>query len=130
VESIPDAFWIAQTSSILAAANAPAGSVAPRPLPFGFRPLPFSFPTSFLRRPALAFGSLAAAVALVAVITYNRLHTRPSPPPTDAATLHQPMATPAPVDETDKKDDELLRSIDDLLADEGTLSSLVPQGVS
>jgi hypothetical protein len=129
VESIPDAFWIAQTSSILATATSPAGAETPRVLPFGFRPLPFSVATSFLRRPALAFGSLAAAVALVAVVTYNRLHTKPLPPIADNV-VHAAPTPASPADETDKKDDELLRSIDDLLADEGPLASLVPQGVS
>ena len=132
VESIPDAFWNAQTASIVAAASAPAGAegFAPRVLPFGFRPLPFSISTSFLRRPALAFGSLAAAVALVAAVTYNRLHTKPLPAVAENTT-HVASATPAaPTDETDKRDDELLRSIDDLLADDGPLASLVPQGVS
>lgn len=130
VESIPDAFWIAQTSSILASASAPAGAEAPRVLPFGFRPLPFSISTSFLRRPALAFGSLAAAVALVAVVTYNRLHTKPLPPVAENVPHATPAVPAAPTDETDRKDDELLRSIDDLLADDGPMSSLVPQGVS
>jgi len=123
VESLPGSFWNAQTESILAAASRPAGTEAPRALP-----LAFSLPRSFFRRPALAFGSLAAAIALVAGITYMRLHTKAAAPVQTA--VHAPAATPVPGDDTDKKDDELLRSIDDLLADDGPFASLVPQGVS
>ena len=56
-----------------------------------------------------------------------------TPPATEIAEkVRPPAATPAVAssDETDKKDDELLRSIDEILADEGPVSPLVPQGVS
>jgi hypothetical protein len=123
VESLPDAFWNAQTSSILAAASGP---VAEPRVTVGS--LAVAFPRQFVRRPALAFGSLAAALALVGVITYQRLHTST---PSAVTSAVRPAATPAvSSDENDKRDDELLRSIDDLLADEGPLASLVPQGVS
>ncbi len=123
--SLPGAFWNAQAASILAAATDPAPAEPARTM------IPFSsFHRSFLRRPALAFGSLAAALALVAGITYTRLRT---PPATEVAqNVRPPAATPAAAssDETDKKDDELLRSIDEILADDGPVSPLVPQGVS
>ncbi|HKC25754.1 MAG TPA: hypothetical protein VKF32_13485, partial [Thermoanaerobaculia bacterium] len=122
---LPGAFWNAQAASILAAATDPAPAEPARTM------IPFSsFHRSFLRRPALAFGSLAAALALVAGITYTRLRT---PPATEVAqNVRPPAATPAAAssDETDKKDDELLRSIDEILADDGPVSPLVPQGVS
>jgi hypothetical protein len=129
VESLPDSFWSHQSASILTTAADPNAVEAPRPMPF---PIPFSLQRSFVRRPALAFGSLAAALALVAGITYTRLHTR-SVPVIAASAPRVPVvasATPVASDEMDKTDDELLRSIDEILADDGPVSSLVPQGVS
>ena len=126
VESLPDAFWNSQTASVLAAAAAPAGA---EPARASVNLISFAFPKSFLRRPALAFGSLAAALALVGIVTFQRLHTKPGAVAVSGA--RAPVATPVVAsDETDKRDDELLRSIDDLLADEGPLTSLVPQGIS
>jgi hypothetical protein len=120
VETLPPSFWNAQTAQILGAVagNAPASFA---------HPIPFSFQRSFLRRPALAFGSLAAALALVGVITYSRIHNKP---PVDVAHGNLPAPRVVSSSDSDKKDDELLSQIDDLLTDEGPIAPLVPDGVS
>lgn len=122
VDALPDAFWSAQTASILAGVAVSEPAESPHPVPF-------SFQRSFFRRPTLAFGSLAAALALVALVTYSRLHSKP-----DAQIVRTvvPTAVPSAVaaDETDRSDEELLRGIDDVLADEGPIAKLIPEEAS
>jgi hypothetical protein len=121
VETLPPSYWNSQTASILGAVSGPSPAELPRPIPF-------SIQRSFVRRPALAFGSLAAALALVGVISWSRF--RGHSEPVTVAQQKPIAAAPVASEETDKKDDELLRQIDDLLADEGPISTLVPEGVS
>jgi hypothetical protein len=123
VQTLPDAFWNAQSASVLAAV---AGPVPAEPT----GPIAFVLPRSILRRPALAFGSLAAALALVAVITYQRFQARPDAVVAQKSSVPAATAAAPASEEIDRVDDELLSDIDELLADEGPLASLVPEGVS
>jgi hypothetical protein len=115
VEALPDAFWSAQSAAVMAAVAAEG-----RPAPV-FRPAAFARTAStFVRRPAMAFGSLAAALALVAGLTFLRPSAAPAPD-----VLVVTAQTPAPaVAADDTSDDELLRSIDQLLADASTAPEL------
>lgn len=114
VEALPDAFWSAQSAAVMAAVAAEG-----RPAPV-FRPAAFARSAStFVRRPAMAFGSLAAALALVAGLTF--LRPSAAPPPAGPVVIAQ---TPVPLAADDSSDDELLRSIDQLLADASTAPEL------
>jgi len=125
VEALPPAFWEAQSQSILQVITSEPARDAVSPFPL----LPASFSKSFFRRPVLAFGSLAAALALVAAISFSR---------TNHVTIGQqkavpPTAVPASVErqaEQDKQDDELLRTVDSLLDEDPPLTSLLPQEAS
>jgi hypothetical protein len=108
VESLPESFWTSQAERTMeeirtgaaSRAGAPAGARA-------FRP-------RLLRHPFLAFGSLAAALVLVATVTMSHFST--DAPVVQNVTVERP--TPSPVDTSDE---ELLRAIDRVLDD----SSLV-----
>jgi hypothetical protein len=75
------------------------------------------------RHPFLALGSLAAAAALVAVLSVSRLGSRESPAPAALA-----MATPITmsVPAVDQADDEFLLSIERVLHEEPVYATLVP----
>jgi hypothetical protein len=111
VEALPDAFWSAQSAAVMAAVVEEG-----RPA-LSFRPAAFARSAStFVRRPVMAFGSLAAALALVASLTV----LRPSPAPSPSGSLAS-ARTPVPTMAVDdSSDDELLRSIDSLLDEAST----------
>lgn len=122
VEALPEPFWEAQRAAILRTIEGAAEPI--RPATSGIRPFPAAGRKRHaLRHPAVAFGSLAAALALVAVLSVPRFRA-PSPP----APVPQAMATPVVLaaPSADQADEELLLSIDRLLSEEPAFASLVP----
>lgn len=123
VEAYPDAFWSVQSAAIMDTV-ASVDRVAPET---NVRPFPLSFRGSFLRRPEIAVGSIAAALILVAGLSILKPgHSRIS----DA---RRPTVAPAlqPAETTgDRSDDQLLRDIDHLLDQDAPYAALVPEGVS
>ncbi len=100
VDGLPESFWSAQagrTMEEIRSSAAPVASVRT------FRP-------RLLRHPFLAFGSLAAALVLVATATIS--HVASVPPAVPVAAVERP--TPSPVD---RSDEELLNAIDRVLDD-------------
>jgi anti-sigma factor RsiW len=100
VDGLPESFWSAQaerTMEEIRSVAAPAAAVRT------FRPSP-------VRHPFLAFGSIAAALVLVATATLS--HVASVPPAVPVAAVERP--TPSPVD---RSDEELLNAIDRVLDD-------------
>ncbi|MFI5182032.1 MAG: hypothetical protein ACHQPI_11615 [Thermoanaerobaculia bacterium] len=126
VDGLPESFWDAQRAAVLAAAE---GRAAPeRVLTSGIVPFPAAVRRGrLLRHPFLALGSLAAALALVGILSVGRLSSRPA-----AAPVPDAMATPAvsAVPAADKADDELLLSIEAVLHEEPAFTTLVPDGTT
>lgn len=122
VDGLPDSFWGAQRAAILAAAE---GHAAPeRVLTRGIVPFPVSVRRGRLfRHSFLAVGSLAAAAALVGVLSFGRPGARPPSLPVPEA-----MATPvvSAVPAADRADDEFLLSIERVLHEEPDFATLVP----
>jgi anti-sigma factor RsiW len=113
VDGLPESFWTAQAERTMeeirsGAAPLAASSAEAR----AFRP-------RLLRHPFLAFGSLAAALILVATVTVSHIATKA--PVVQSAVVERP--TPSPVD---RSDEELLRAIDRVL-DDSSLSRLAPE---
>ena len=75
VESLPAEFWAAQRRAVLGRISELAAVEAEEKA----TPFPARFTRSILHRPALAFGSLAAALALVAGLTVLRGGTEAGP---------------------------------------------------
>jgi anti-sigma factor RsiW len=109
IDALPASFWSAQTERTMdEIRSAPVSSTAAR----AFRP-------RLLRHPFLAFGSLAAALLLVATVTVSHFSSRA--PVTQTQVLDRP--TPSPVDSSDE---ELLRAIDRVL-DDSSLARLAAE---
>lgn len=122
VDGLPESFWDAERAAILAAVEGRA--VPERPVTSGILPFPVAVRRGRLfRHPFLALGSLAAAVALVAVLSIGRPGSRGVPTPAPQA-----MATPAVmgVPTVDQPDDEFLLSIERILHEEPAYTTLVP----
>lgn len=121
LESLPEELWQNQAASTMARVREEADRAARvRPFPFaGLRP-------ALLKHPVLAFGSLAAAVVLVAGLTLLRPQVRPD----SAGPLVVPAEQAALTEPGDVSDDQLLRDVDRLLAEETPYDILVPEGVS
>jgi hypothetical protein len=102
MEGLPESFWSAQTERTMEEIRAGAAPKAQAKAPILRRPL--------VRHPFLAFGSLAAALVLVATATISRVAS--PPPPVQSAVAERP--TPSLVDSSDE---ELLRAIDRVLDD-------------
>lgn len=122
LEEIPPAFWDEQRSSILSRVQDEAAmpDVAPFPLRWTAR---------VMRRPAVAAVSLAAALTLVAGISFLRPRgTRVGP---SASTVTEPRASLPNgfVNAADVRDDELLRGVDEALSEEMPFRSLIPEEV-
>ena len=119
VDALPEVFWQAQTASVMASVREAQGSLG--------SVRSFSLQRSIVRRPILAFGSLAAALVLVAGLSI--LKTKPAQGP--IAGPAGPIAVPTRVVPlSDQNDDELLRDVDRVLAEESPYSTLVPEGIS
>jgi hypothetical protein len=126
VEALPESFWEGQRAAVLRTIE--GASVPVRPDTSGIRPFPAVVRRPrLLRHPVLALGSLAAALALVGVVSVDRFGG-PSPAPA----VPSAMATPAVrgASPGDRADDELLLSIDSLLGEEPAYTSLVPDGTT
>ena len=100
VDGLPESFWSAQAERTMDAVRAPA----PRSAEVR------EFKPRLLRHPFLAFGSLAAALLLVATVTISHVST--NAPVAQSRVLDRP--TPV---STDNSDEELLRAIDRVLDD-------------
>jgi len=122
VDGLPESFWEAERAAILEAVEGRA--VPERPVTSGILPFPAAVRRRRLfRHPLLALGSLAAAAALVAVLSVGRLGSREAPAPAP-----QTMATPVTksVPAVDQADDEFLLSIERVLHEEPAYTTLVP----
>ncbi|MBK8598577.1 MAG: hypothetical protein IPP07_20165 [Holophagales bacterium] len=123
VESLPGDFWSGQRRAILGRiSDLAAVEAEERATPF-----PARFTRSILHRPALAFGSLAAALALVAGISVLRGGTEALPPAGAAAVASVAAGDPAELSAADRDDDELLRSVDSALSGEASQEALLPE---
>lgn len=100
VDGLGEPFWRAQAERTMEEIRS---SAAPRPAVRNVR-------TRVLRHPFLAFGSVAAALVLVATATISHVVSRA--PVTQSAVVVRPTPSPA-----DASDEELLRSIDRVLDD-------------
>jgi len=122
VDALPEAFWEAQKASILRRVE--GESAAARGEAAGVLPFPAAVRRGrLLRRPVLAFGSLAAALALVAVVSIQRFGASPAAAPGSGARA-TPVLMHSP--SSDQADDELLNSIERVLREEPAFTSLVP----
>lgn len=125
VESLPGEFWAAQRRAVmgriseLAALEAEAKAT----------PFPSRFTRSILARPALAVGSLAAALALVAGLTVLRSSPDPGLPAGGTTVAAGSANGPAGLPEVDRDDDELLRSVDSVLSTEAPHEALLPEAL-
>jgi hypothetical protein len=123
VESLPGDFWNAQRRAILGRiSELEAVEAEERATPF-----PARFTRSILHRPALAFGSLAAALALVAGLTVLRGGTEAGPSAGVATVATLPANGTAELSAADRDDDELLRSVDSVLSSEESYEALLPE---
>lgn len=109
VEGLPEPFWSSQAERTMEEIRS---AVAPVTGLRAFRP-------RLLRHPFLAFGSLAAALVLVATVTVSHIATKP--PIVQSTAVERP--TPSLVDSSDE---ELLRAIDRVL-DDSSLARLAPE---
>lgn len=121
VDGLPEAFWEGQRAAVLRELDrlpAPGRLEAA-----GLRPFPAARTKKLFRHPVLALSSLAAAMALVAVVSVHR-----SGGPAAAGGAANAMATPAvsSASSGDQADEELLLSIDRILREEPAYTSLVP----
>lgn len=122
VDGLPESFWEAERAAILAAVEGHA--VPARPVTSGILPFPAAVPRRRLfRHPFLALGGLAAAAALVAVLSVDRPGSRSVPVPVPQA-MTTPVTTGVPA--VDKADDEFLLSIERILHEEPAYTTLVP----
>ena len=125
VDALPGGFWDGQRAAILRTIE--GVPVPERPETSGIRPFPAARTKGFFRRPLLALSSLAAALALVAVVSVHRFGG-----PETAGKGSSAMATPAATvtPSGDQADDELLLSIDRILREEPAYTSLLPDGTT
>jgi anti-sigma factor RsiW len=100
VDGLPESFWSAQAERTMEEIRS---FVPPKAASVPFRP-------RLLRHPFLAFGSLAAALVLVATATISHVASRP--PATPVAVVERPTPT-----SVDRSDEELLSAIDRVLDD-------------
>jgi anti-sigma factor RsiW len=122
VDSIPDAFWEAERAAILGRLEEEEPEDTERNA--GVTPFPSpAMRGAILRHPIVAAGSLAAAIVLVAGVTLSRLNA-PAPAGRVAASA-TPAAVTVPA--ADHADDELLLSIDGILSQEPSFTSLVSE---
>jgi anti-sigma factor RsiW len=100
VDGLPASYWSAQAERTMEEVRSSAAPVA------GIR----TFRPRLLRHPLLAFGSIAAALVLVATATIS--HVASVPPAVPVAAVERPTPTPL-----DRSDEELLNAIDRVLDD-------------
>lgn len=120
--AIPEEFWRQQELQVMQHVRSAA---AEKPRVLAFR-LPVS--GQLLRRPALALGSLAAAILLVAVLSLSRSSPDPVPQVKNTAPATVTPVTAA-LSEADRLDDELLLFVDQTLSEEDSVAYLLPEDV-
>lgn len=113
VDAHAEVFWNDQAAAVMRAVR-----TEPVPASSNLRTFPFGFEPAILRRPALAFSSLAAALLLVASVTVYRATSRPS---ASTASVVPPAVTPVAAEPSD---DDLLRSIDALVVPDSPFAAL------
>jgi hypothetical protein len=126
VDAVPKEFWEAETAAVMGAIIAGEGETA-AVLPAegtGVHPFPVSARRSFLRRPVLALGSLAAALVLVTGITVSRLR---APAPRMAQGIPQTPTLRVTPASGDAADEELLLSVDRVLSDDAPLGGFLSE---
>ncbi len=122
VESLPPEFWNAQRKAVMGRISELAAQEAEEKA----TPFPARLTRSVLQRPALAFGSLAAALALVAGLTVLRGGSDPS---TEPAQTVASVAGAAAFSAADTADDELLRAVDVALTTESPYETILPEAM-
>ncbi len=123
VESIPEESWSAQRRSVMGRIS----ELAARDADEKGTPFPARFTRSILHRPALAVGSLAAALALVAGLTVLRHGGDPKPAGAGTTVAAAVAADASELPAADRADDELLRSVDTTLSNDAPLEALLPE---
>lgn len=122
VESLPPEFWTAQRKAVMGRVSELAALEAEEKA----TPFPTRLTRSVLQRPALAFGSLAAALTLVAGLTVLRGGgDRPAEPEQTVAVAEGTAALSA----ADTADDELLRAVDVALTTESPYETVLPEAM-
>jgi hypothetical protein len=125
VESLPGEFWTAQRRAVMGRVSELANLEAEEKA----TPFPTRFTRSILNRPALAVGSLAAALALVAGLTVLRSGPDAGTP-AGATTVAAIQANgSAELSASDRDDDELLRSVDTALSTEAPHEAILPEAM-
>lgn len=125
VESIPDESWAAQRRSVMRR----IAELSARDADEKVTPFPARFTRSILHRPALAVGSLAAALALVAGLTVLRHGGDVKPADAGTAVAAAVTADASELPAADRADDDLLRSVDSALSNEAPLEALLPESM-
>ncbi len=124
VESLPGEFWTAQRRAVMGRISELAALDAEDKA----TPFPARFTRSILHRPALAVGSLAAALALVAGLTVLRGGSD-APPDADTIVSEAVADRSASLSAADQADDELLRSVDVALSNEAAYQTVIPEAM-
>jgi hypothetical protein len=125
VESLPAEFWAAQRRAVMGRVSELAALEAEEKA----TPFPARFTRSILHRPALAVGSLAAALALVAGLTVLRPGPQTAPGAGNVAVVATPVNGSAELSPADREDDELLRAVDTVLSAEAPQEALLPEAM-
>lgn len=124
VEAIPEEVWAAQRRSVMGR----IAELAARETDDRVAPFPARFTRSILHRPALAVGSLAAALALVAGLTVLR-GSHDVKPSVAGTTVAATTADASELPAADQADDDLLRSVDSTLSNAAPLETLLPESM-
>ena len=122
VESLPPEFWNAQRKAVMGRISELAAQEAEEKA----TPFPARLTRSVLQRPTLAFGSLAAALALVAGLTVLRGGSDPSAEPVPTVASAEGGST---FSAADSADDELLRAVDVALTTESPYETVLPEAM-
>ena len=122
VESLPPEFWNAQRKSVMGRISELAAQDAEEKA----APFPARLTRSVLQRPALAFGSLAAALALVAGLTVLRGGSEAPEKPVQTVAAAEGIAA---FSAADSADDELLRAVDVALTTESPYETILPEAM-
>ena len=122
VESLPPAFWNAQRKSVMGRISELAAQDAEEKA----APFPARLTRSVLQRPALAFGSLAAALALVAGLTVLRGGSEAPEKPVQTVAAAEGIAA---FSAADSADDELHRAVDVALTTESPYETILPEAM-
>lgn len=122
VESLPPEFWTAQRKAVMGRITELAALDAEEKA----APFPARLTRSVLQRPALAFGSLAAALALVAGLTVLRGGGESPVEPVQTVAAAEGAAA---FSAADTADDELLRAVDVALTTDATYETVLPEAM-